>query len=197
MVACPSGALEAQDLYVDGIGHDYGAQEAAVRVVEFSDFGCHYCRQFHLETWDTLFEDYVASGRVRWKYVTFVSGMFAHSRIASIVAECVGEQGRFDAIRERVFRGQPDWKGAADPMPLLMGYAADVAPDSVAVRRCVEEGRTELRVDQGTRLGLSLGVRGTPTFVVDGFPMMGNLPLAFLRELLDRRLAAASARKDP
>ena len=183
-------ALAGQDLHVDRIGHDYGAEDAPVQVIEFSDFGCQYCRQFHQESYAPLFEEYVASGRIRWKYVTFVSGMFTNSKEASLAAECVADQGHFDAMRDRVFEAQAEWKGSSDPAPLLLEYAREVGADPETVAKCVAEGRTELRVDQGTRLAHALGVRGTPTFVVDGFPMMGALPIDFLREVFERRLAA-------
>ncbi len=182
--------VRAQDLHVDSIGHDYGSESATVHVIEFSDFGCGYCRQFHAESFEPLMDEYVQSGRVRWKYVTYVSGMFPNSREASAAAECVADQGRFGTMRDLLFQNQKDWKAAADPEPLFLEYAqqAGADPDQVAV--CIADGRTLDRVETGTRLGLALGVRGTPTFVVDGFPMMGALPLEFLREVLDRRLAA-------
>jgi protein-disulfide isomerase len=185
--------LEAQeqDLHVDSIGHDYGSESAAVHVIEFSDFGCGYCRQFHAESFEPLMDEYVQSGRVRWKYVTYVSGMFPNSREASVAAECAADEGRFDAMRDLLFEGQAEWKAAADPEPLFVAYARQAGAEPDRVAACIGEGRTRERVDAGTRLGLALGVRGTPTFVVDGFPMMGALPLEFLREVLDRRLAAA------
>lgn len=191
--AGPGRGLAGQDLYVDSIGHDYGDEGAPVHVIEFSDFGCQYCRQFHQESFPTLIEEYVTTGRVRWKYVTFVSGMFPGSKVMSVAAECAADQGLFDAMRDRLFDAQPEWKGVKDPVPLILEYAGAVGADVEALMRCFDEKRTEPRVDQGTRLGWAMGVRGTPTFVVDGFSMMGALPLDFLRQLLDRRLAAADS----
>lgn len=188
-----AGALFAQDIHLDSLGYDYGSPDAPVHVVELSDFGCHFCRQFHQQTFPSLFEEYIETGKVRWKYLTFASGQFPNSKEASIVGECVGEQGLFDEIRDRLFETQREWKRSGDPQPLLLGYAVDVGADSSQVGRCLAEGRAEARVRDGTRFGFLSGARGTPTFLVDGFPMMGALPIDFMREVLDRRLRAVES----
>lgn len=184
--------LAAQDIYLDSLGHDYGSADAPVQVVELSDFGCHYCQKFHQETFPTVLREYIESGKVRWKYVTFVSGMFPNSKEASVVAECVGEQGLFDEIRDRLFEAQREWKRADDVHALLLAYAAEVGADVDEVGRCLAAGRGDDTVSRGTRFGFASGARGTPTFLVDGFPMMGALPIDFIREVLDRRLEAAA-----
>lgn len=195
LATAPAAAF-AQDLYVDSIGHDLGSTDARVAVIEFSDFGCHFCRQFHLESFDSLYAEYTVTGKVRWKYVTFVSGLFANSRDASLVAECVADQGLFEAMRDMLFREQEAWKKAKDPGDLLLGYAQEVGADTNRVAACLANGDSEKAVTEGTRLGFLSGVRGTPTFVVDGFPIQGALPLAFFRDMLDRRLASV-AEGDP
>jgi protein-disulfide isomerase len=190
-LACaPTTALHAQDIHVDSLGHDSGAVDARVHVVELSDFACTYCRSFHLETYPILHDEFVATGEVRWKYVTFVSGMFPNSMEASIVAECVAEQGLFDAMRDRLFQEQPKWRGLDDPEPALLGYAAEVGADVAEIGECIADGRVEPRIDQARRFSLLSGVRGTPTFLIDGFPLMGALPIEFLRDILQRRLEA-------
>ncbi len=185
-------SLSGQDIYLDSLGYDYGSPDAPVQVIELSDFGCHYCQKFHQETFPTVLRDYVESGKVRWKYVTFVSGMFPNSQEASVVAECVGEQGLFDEIRNRLYEAQREWKRSDDVQALLLEYAAEVGADVSQVERCLAAGRGAAVVRDGTRFGFASGARGTPTFLVDGFPMMGALPLDFVREVLDRRLQAAA-----
>ncbi len=192
LTALTATSLAAQDIYLDSLGHDYGSPDAAVQVVELSDFGCHYCQKFHLESFPTVFQEYIESGKVRWKYVTFVSGMFPNSKEASVLAECVGEQGLFDQIRDRLFEAQQEWKRSDDVQALLLAYAVEVGADVEQVERCLAAGRGDETVSQGTRFGFLAGARGTPTFLVDGFPMMGALPLDFIREVLDRRLEAAA-----
>lgn len=182
--------VRAQDVDLNELGHDEGSLEAPVKVVELSDFSCAYCRSFHLETYPKLVDEYVATGKVQWKYVTFVSGQFPNSMEASTIAECAADQGHFAVIRDALFESQPRWRPQDDPMPVLLEVAEGVGVDRSELETCVSQGRAMQRIEDGRALGYASGVRGTPTFIVDGFPMMGALPIEFIREVFDRRVAA-------
>ena len=54
----------AQEFTLAEIGFDFGSADAPIAVVEFSDYGCGYCRRFHTETFPTLMEEYVETGKV-------------------------------------------------------------------------------------------------------------------------------------
>ena len=43
-----------------------GSPDAAVAIVEFSDFQCPYCKRFHDQTFAQLKEAYVDTGKVRY-----------------------------------------------------------------------------------------------------------------------------------
>jgi len=187
----------AQDIHLNELGHDYGSAEAPVKVIELSDFSCTYCRRFHIDTYPMLLDEYVDAGKVQWKYVTFVSGQFPNSMEASVVAECSADQGHFDAVRDHLFETQPDWRPRDDPMPVLLELAEDLGADRTELEACINGGRVEQRIEDARRFGYASGVRGTPTFIVDGFPMMGALPIEFIREVFDRRLAAHAEGSEP
>ncbi len=187
----PSARQEARPLRLDEIGYDRGSPDAPVKVVELSDFGCRFCRQFNQETYPTLHREYVETGRVQWKYVPFVSGMFPNALEAAIAAECAGEQGDFEAMRVRLYVDPQEWKGSAQPDSVFTRYAREVGLDVPRFRACVDGGWREDRVRMNIRLGREVGVRGTPTFLVDGFPIQGALPLEAFREILDLALRSS------
>ncbi|HZD04764.1 MAG TPA: thioredoxin domain-containing protein [Longimicrobiales bacterium] len=192
----PSLAAPTADIPIGELGYTAGDSAAPVRVVEFSDFGCGYCRQFHTETFPTLEEEYIATGKVQWKYVPMVLGMFGpNAEVAARAGECALEQGRFPAMRDRLFQEQPRWKRASDPMPVLADLAEDAGLEVERWRTCVEEDRRHDRIAAGTASAFRAGVRGTPTFFVVGFaPIPGALPLDVFRQVLDTVYAQASTR---
>src|SRR5690606_35079721 len=176
-----------REVPVDDLGFDYGTTGAPVRVLEMSDFGCGYCRQFHLETWPTLREEFVEDGRVEWKFVPYVTGMFDNSLAATRAAECALEQSEeaFEALGERIWRDQREWKGSGDAAALIRGWAVEEGVDAAPYDTCLAEGRRFDRVAAGGRLARELGVRGTPTFFVIGYPpLQGALPLETFRQVL-------------
>jgi protein-disulfide isomerase len=171
------------------MGYDRGAPDAPVRVMELSDFGCGYCRRFHQETFPALMELYVEEGLVQWKFIPFVLGMFPNGLEASIAGECAGEQDRFFPMQRRLFEDQAGWKGAEDPYAFFARIAREEGLDAERFDRCLEGGWREGRVRANIRLGREMGVRGTPSFVIDGVPISGALPLATFRDILDLALA--------
>jgi protein-disulfide isomerase len=190
--AAPPSGQEAPD--IASLGYDQGSTEAPVRVVEFSDYGCSFCRKFHMETWPTLQEEYVETGKVLWKTVPFVIGNWASSLDASLGGECALEQGKAERMTELLFERQAEWKGASDPAPPVAAIAEAAGLDMAPYRTCVDEAKYLWRVQAHTSLARQAGVRGTPTFFVVGYaPVQGALPLELFREILDTVLVEAGA----
>lgn len=174
---------------VSGLGHDAGSVRAPIRVVEFSDFGCGYCRRFHVETYPTLHEEYVETGLVRWKYVPFTLGRFPNGEEAATAGECAIEQDRFPELRDRLFHDQRAWAGSDEPVDVLVRLAAAEGLDEERFRACLEEGDEAAdRVRENGAAARAIGIRGTPTFFVDGHPLQGAQPVHVFRQILDRML---------
>ena len=187
-----------QEVSIDDLGYDEGPREAPVRVLEFSDFGCGYCRQFHQEAYPVLAEEYMGSGKVLWKYVPMILGQFPNAVEAARTGECAGEQGRFPEMRDLLFDRQQAWKNAGDPEALLAGYARDMGLDMARYESCVAEGRRDARLQAGTQLFRELGGRGTPTFFVVGYaPIPGAIPLELFQQALDTAYARAMSGNGP
>lgn len=173
----------AQEFELDEIGFDFGAEDAPVKVVEFSDYGCGYCRRFHTEIFPTLRAEFVDAGVVRWKYVTYVSGMFANGLPAAYAAECAGEQGLFSEVSLALYERQADWKGLSEPFALFESLVVEAGADREQFRACFQEERPKGRIRSGILSGSRLGVRGTPSFLVQGRPLVGAQPASVWRDI--------------
>ena len=181
---------------IDSLGVDFGTSEAPLRVIEFFDYGCGYCRAFHQNTRGPLHEQYVDPGRVFWKSIPFVIGTWPASVPVSLAAECARDQGRgyFEAISALIFAHQSDWKAASAPEELAEGFAEEVGLDMVRYRTCFENDELLWRVQAHTAFAEELGVRGTPTFYLLGWgPITGALPLEAFQQVIDTVLVEAAA----
>ncbi|HYD55149.1 MAG TPA: thioredoxin domain-containing protein, partial [Gemmatimonadaceae bacterium] len=197
-VACGAATMGAQStprrvvvngVDLTGIGQDRGRADAPVVLVELSDFGCPYCGVYARETLPAIEREYVATGRVFYKHVAFVAGSFANSRPAARAAECAGEQGRFWAMHDSLYARQREWQRRLSPFETLAGYAARLGLDVGRFRGCYVQHeplhpRTRLATDRADRLG----VRVTPSFLLDGRPLAGALPLAEFRRHIEEAL---------
>lgn len=180
------------------IGYDQGDPDAPVKVIEVSDFGCGYCRIFNQQTFPVLLEEYIQTGKVEWKFVPFVLGMFPNGDQAALAGECAGAQGpeAFVRLRGRLFSDQSGWRDSQDPHAFFVGLARDEGLDEADFARCLQEEAQAGKVEMNVRLGRALGARGTPMFVIGGVPVSGALPLENFRGILDLILEERSSPSD-
>ena len=169
------------------LGMNRGDPEAPVRVIELSDYGCGYCRQFHQETFPALLAEFIETGMVEWKFVPFITGMFDNSLAATEAAECALAQNReaFEGLNQRIWSDQAEWKRSGAPEPVLRGWVSELGMDMGAYDSCVGGDERSDRIGASTALARDAGVRGTPTFVVLGYPpLQGALPVDVFRSIL-------------
>lgn len=178
--------ISVQGIDLTGVGYDLGSPAAPVVVVEFSDFGCPFCGAFARETFPSLDAEYVRTGKVYFKYVPFVMGMFPNGDQASRAGECAADQGGFWPMYERLYAGQNDWKRTTDPGPIFQRYAAANGLTAARFRSCYDGPGLHPRTLVANDAAGRLSIRATPTFFIDGHMLEGALPLPQFRQVLDQ-----------
>jgi protein-disulfide isomerase len=138
-----------------------GAPDAAVIVIEFSDYACPYCQRFHQATWPVLKRDFVDTGQVRWSVRDLPLPIHPNARGAAQAAHCAGEQGRFWEMRSALFAGQSDLGREA-----LEKYADAAGAGREAFSRCMDGDKHLDEIDADSRDAANIRITGTPTFLV-------------------------------
>jgi protein-disulfide isomerase len=170
-----------------GVGFARGAREAPVTIVEFSDFQCPYCRSV-VPTLKQVAARY--PDRVRWVFRDFpLESIHPEAPLAHEAARCAGDQDKFWPYHDLLFE-QTNLAPAA-----LKQYAAQVGLDAGAFEQCLDSRRHRAAVAADVQAGQRLGVTGTPTFFVNGRPLVGNLPLAEFQRVIEREIARTAATK--
>ena len=150
--------------------HVRGLQSAAISLVEYGDFECPYCRA----------AEPIVTGLMQalgdQLSVTFrhfpMTKVHPHGQHAAEVAEAAAAQGKFWEMHDRLFANQ----NALDDASLLE-YAADLALDAERVRRELASHAHAGQVAEDRASGMASGVRGTPTFYIDGARYDGSVEL--------------------
>lgn len=166
------------------IGYARGAEDAPVKVYEFSDFGCPFCAMFARGTYLELHDEFIETGLVRWTFVPFVMGMFPNGAEAARAAECAGEQERFWEMHDLLYETQREWKAAGDAEEFFGGLAARVPLDAERFSSCFREDRAGTRTAVNNRAAAALHVRATPSFFVNGRLLEGAPPAEQFRRVL-------------
>jgi len=189
------GAGQGGEVDVAGLGFFHGDSDAPLQIVEFTDPACPYCAQFHDDARDSLFAAYVATGEARWITIPWVSGQYANSRPAAVAVECAADAEMAERVTEALYAARDRWVGAgrARSTDIVQETAAGAGLAAADLVACIDDPALAARIGRADSLATALGIRGTPTYLIDGFPMMGAVPFAFARRAFDERLAALSA----
>ena len=184
LLALAPGNAVGQEVEVDGIGYVLGDPLAPVQVVEFGDFACGACAEFWRDTWPSVRTELIETGRVAWRHVPFLLG-FDRGDDAANAAECAADQGAFWEMHDRIFGGQQEWSRGRRHHDVLERYAGEVGLDVEEFRDCYDDERGEERTEAANRAARDAGVRGTPTFFVDGTPVLGAVTFEALLSVVE------------
>ena len=161
-----------------------GPSDAAVTIVEFTDYDCPFCRRHYQQTFTRLMAAY--GDRVRYvvRHFPLVS-LHPDAAKAAEAAECANRQGLFWEYHDFLLR-----QATVLDAPSLKRYATEVGVDTDGFDRCLDEGASAAAVQEDLREGFRNGVRGTPSFFINDQFLSGAVPYeafaAYVDAALDR-----------
>jgi protein-disulfide isomerase len=123
-------------------------------------------------------------GRVRLIYKDFPLASHELAVPAHEAARCAGAQGKYWPYHDILFRRQPHFEREE-----LVAYAVELQLDRARFERCLDDRTYLAAVKTDVEEGRQLGVRGTPTFLVNGKPLVGAHPVDAFRAAIDEALA--------
>lgn len=162
----------------EDIAASLGDAGAAVTIVEYTDYQCPFCARHSIETMPTLLAELVDSGRVQYQLKDFpIDSIHPEARLASVAARCAGEQEAYWPMHDALFAQQSAWAGTGvAAAQSFAAIAGDLGLDTAAFDACLQSGRYDDVIQANLDEGVSLGVRGTPAFFINGFPVSGAQP---------------------
>lgn len=190
-IAAQPGAQDVTIKPVTSADHILGDPNAPIKIVEYSDTECPFCKQFNV-TLKQIMADYGASGKVAWVYRQFpIAGLHPKAPKESEATECVAELGgndKFWQYIDKIYTITPSNNGL-DPaqLPIL---AAEVGVDVAKFNACLSSGKYKALVDDSIAEGKVAGAQGTPYSVIitktDKIPItQGALPYPDMKRIID------------
>ncbi len=161
-----------------------GSADATVTIVEFSDFQCEYCGRA-ATTIEQLLLEYPDEVRLAFRHLPL--SYHEHSRPAAIAAACAQEQDLFWEFHDLLFANQQ----ALNEQDLL-AYAEEVGLDLVTWDSCRSSQPARDRVDEDLAESIRIGIGATPTFFINGEPLVGAQPVETFSSAVERALVDAA-----
>lgn len=148
-------------------GMTYGRADAPVVISEYLDFQCPFCRRAAVSVLPVIEAEYVATGKVRIE-VHPIAILGDESGLAAQAARCAGEQGKFWEYHDILFANQSGENVGAFTEERLRQMATALQLDVRAFGSCLGSDKYAGAVEQETQAAHNAGVKGTPTFLVNG-----------------------------
>ena len=161
-----------------------GPADAPVTIVEFSDFQCPYCRN-GVEVLKELRRIY--GEKIRLVYRDYPGPNHPYAAQAAEAAQCAGDQGKFWEYHDLLFDRQAPGTGWN-----FIELAKEIELRQETFAACMNTARYREEVAKDLRDGLKLGITSTPTFFVNGRPLIGARPAADFHALIDKALAEST-----
>jgi protein-disulfide isomerase len=165
--------------------HIRGNKDAEITIIEYSDFECPFCGNFH-PTMQQVMTNY--EGKVRWIYRHFPLSFHPSALPAANAAECASEQGKFWEYADQLFVNQANLSDS-----FYKQLATQQGLNVSKWENCYKTNKYNSKIELQSQEGANAGVSGTPgSFIIDkngnAIPIKGALPYSSVSAAIDQLL---------
>jgi protein-disulfide isomerase len=173
------------------VGNSYikGSKDAPVKVYEFSDFHCPYCKRGHVQSMKKIEEAYDGD-KVAIVFKNFPLPMHRNARAAHKAALAAGEQGKFWEMTDLLFQNQKEHRRSGD-VEGYVKYAQKIGLNVDKFKKDFNDPKLDKQITSEMNQGRQVGVRGTPHFFVNGNRVSGAQPFSAFKPIIDKELQKA------
>ncbi len=171
-----------------------GNPNAPIMIVEYSDYDCPFCKNFH-DTMKLVMEDFGVTGKVAWVYRQFpIAQLHPNAPRISEAAFCVGELGGDEAFwkfSDLVF-SERDVNEPTN-MTRLPEFAEKAGVKRADFNSCLESGKHKTTVEESLKEGVKAGAQGTPYSVIlvgdQQAVINGAQPYPVVKQIVERLIS--------
>jgi protein-disulfide isomerase len=191
--ASPWERVDLKQLHLDDRA-TIGPANAPITIIEFGDFECPYCAHAFNEIETVVNSTYKDRVRLIWK--NFPLNVHPWAEQGAVAAECAREQNpaKFWDFARSLYRDQSE----ITPQNLrshIDGYVSSLGLDPKGMDACILGKTAEDRVQQDQKDGQAININSTPTFLVNGIPVVGLPSSKVFAFVVDAQLQEQHASK--
>jgi protein-disulfide isomerase len=157
-----------------------GPEDAAITLVEFSDFQCPYC-SLAVARLNAVMDAY--PGKIKLIFKQFPLDTHSHAALAAAAAIAAHQQGKFWPMHDALFAHRTELSRTT-----ILALARENGLDLRRFQSDLDSTQTRQTVDRDRDDGDRAGVEGTPTVFIDGRKYNGSLELPAIRKVIDEAL---------
>ncbi len=157
----------------------FGKKDAPIYMVEYVDYECPKCAEFHNKYFDLLKRDYIDTGKMRFVIKDFPLSGHRRARMTADIANCVYRLNgitAYEGFIDKVFKNQDEWVQAENVLWAQSAYTKELGVDVDKLQSCFKKKPDSENIDADEAEARSFGLIGTPSFFVNGKPIIGVAP---------------------
>ena len=164
-----------------------GAPAAKITIVEYTDFQCPFCSRGYA-TVEQLLKDY--DGKVKVVYKALPLNIHNWAEDSAVAVACVAEQNKDAFWKYYSFLFENQKTIQKDTLNgKVMSMAKENGLDEAALKTCIDTKKTLPQVQADMKEAQALGFNSTPSFMVNGNPVIGAKPIEEFKQIIDAELA--------
>ncbi len=161
-----------------------GDKNAPITVVEFSSYSCGYCKNFSENYEKDFISEYVDTGNVYYTYVNLPANS-EQSLAASEASYCAADQNKFFEFKDLLYTnaGYSDSYSTSN----LIQYATTAGLDEEKFQTCLASDKYAESFLEDYDYASSVGLSGTPSFLVNGITLVySNELMTIIESLIEK-----------
>lgn len=163
-----------------------GSPDAKVKLIEFSDFQCPYCKAFQLNTIQKILADY--KDKILFVYKNLPLDFHPQAENAALSIECASEQEKFEAYSNKLFDLQDDW-GKSEGTQKFKTYAAQLGLKTANFNKCLDDKKYQDKVNEDKKEAEEFGISGTPAIFINDQFKAGAVAYDDIKKIIEEGLA--------
>lgn len=166
-----------------GFNPPLGNPNAPVKIIEFSDAKCFYCKKFYMESFKKIKDEYIDKGLAVFYYRDFAF-LSPESIQASLASKCAREQEKFWEYIDILFENQSVGFNKEN----LIKFAEKLNLDKEKFEKCINESKYMDEIQEDIKAAQALGVRGTPYLIINNDIIEGAYPYEYIKQIIEKYL---------
>lgn len=165
-----------------------GNPNAPITILEWGDYQCTFCYNFHQSSLNTILTDYVQSGQVKLVFKDFpLNG--PDSILAAEAAYCANDQGKYWSYHNELYTNWAGERTGWVNYNSLNQFAKSVDLELEQFSSCLNEHKYRQKVLELEKFGRDIGIDATPSFLIFNdekiIKIRGNQPIDAFRQAID------------
>ncbi|MGE0526737.1 MAG: DsbA family protein [Bdellovibrionales bacterium] len=167
----------------------FGPKDAAVTIVEYSDFQCPYCSKGYATVKEVM-KEYGDKVRIIFKHLPLDFHPMAMPAAKYFEAIAMQDHSKAQKFHDKIFENQKDLNQGGEKF--LEKTAKELGVNMAKLKKDLDSEDVKKRIEADMAEAKKFEFSGTPGFLINGVSLRGAYPFPEFKKIIDRHLEGKS-----